>query len=114
MAKFKPGDPVWARVIDCNLDLIPIGEHAAIVSGEDFPRHIRPLGNGLIYGVDIPPWGLCVIREEFLRPRRDDYQQHEGLGARDQLNKPIFDPHERSKILGDILVPVKVRVRSAS
>ncbi|MFM9481413.1 hypothetical protein, partial [Streptomyces scabiei] len=29
-----------------------------------------------------------MATEHQLRPRRDDYQQHEALGSRDQLTKP--------------------------
>jgi hypothetical protein len=87
--KFKPGDPVWARRdrrdYENDGQTIPPGEYAAIVTkvlrvsefGQDY--RLRLLDNPLP-GVAAEPW---------LRPRRDDYQQHEPRVTREELDSVI-------------------------
>lgn len=92
--KYKAGDPVWAlRRAHYVNHHVPSGEHPGIVEGpyngylgearewyEVFiPAYPCPLSEGG------PTWAIC---ETVLRPRRDDYQQHEGLGSRENLTKP--------------------------
>lgn len=85
--KFNPGDPVWAN---SKGTVMPAGEHAGVVTemvycpnyGEDvtsvcIPAFPTESGLGrLFYTVNV-------------RPRRDDYQQHEDLGSMDDITKPI-------------------------
>lgn len=82
--KYNPGDPVWAF---SDGSRFPAGEYAGIVIG--------PTEGGEVlladYRIDIPSlpppkgdgWLLCQNR---LRPRRDDYQQHEPLGSMDKID----------------------------
>lgn len=88
--KFKAGDPVWVRSVD---EARPKGEYAGTVTlVTDVPC---PLHEARIYGVEVPSvpisgyegWAVC---EPFLRPRRDDYQQREPLGSRQDLDKPLI------------------------
>jgi hypothetical protein len=67
---------------------LPPGEYAAVVIDEPVPYWVVPWGTSPIYALDAEGYGCCAAREEYLRPRRDDYQQHEGLGSRDELVKP--------------------------
>lgn len=98
--KFSPGDLVWIRTYAKMEKRIPPGEHAAIVvrlyfTGED----------GQYYLIDVPSFparqyepsaltDMWVANERYLRPRRDDYQQHEGLGSRDKLIEPLNEVWE--------------------
>lgn len=92
MHKFKPGDPVWARrsveaTCPSVRDIAP-GEYAGIV--------VETLDIFSVYGwpvykvdvLDFRRFGLADCDERFLRLRRDDYQQHEGLGSIDSLRQP--------------------------
>jgi len=85
--RYNPGDPVWARNVGFNE--MPRGEHVAVIIGsEKRLSHMTPCGD--VYAVDVQgqppppsgPWVFCVC---CLRPRRDDYQQHEPIGARKDL-----------------------------
>ena len=89
--RFKAGDPVWAKVQSSSLPIcaanmgVPVGEHAAVIDA------------------CIPKWGGCYIitilaypcpdptgwmaYDQNLRPRRDDYQQHEGLSSREKIER---------------------------
>jgi hypothetical protein len=73
MSMYKPGDLVWAK---CETSSGEMLEQPATVTGiwnmlcDDHPKEY-------IYHLDIHP-GLCGT---LLRPRRDDYQQHEKLGS---------------------------------
>jgi hypothetical protein len=67
---------------------MPCGEiTGAVVAFEyDDPKY------GLIYCVSLLDWpGQWESDEKNLRPRRDDYQQYEGLGSRDKLTEPLGD-----------------------
>lgn len=83
--KFKAGDPVWVRVLIPH-NGIAVGEYAAVVIG------LGP-GRGSDYYVDVfgvpPPWygSYWEAREPYMRPRRDDYQQDEGLSSREEIDK---------------------------
>ena len=83
--KFYPGDPVWLRAVGAdksNEVLLPDGEHAAVVEKyceactmENLLIAFEPM-----YHVAVMPTNYRVSATEgCLRPRRDDYQQHEGL-----------------------------------
>jgi hypothetical protein len=91
--KFKPGDPVWARSNGYNF---PVGEYTAIViraTGINCPNHSVPYYDIEIETVPLPAgfdhWVIC---ERFLRPRRDDYQQHEPRVSQEDLLKSIQKP----------------------
>lgn len=93
MSKFKPGDPVWARAIPLPKSYfkpwqreIPPGEYAGNIVTID---RISDAGFP-VYHVSIQ-LGLSECGESYLRPRRDDYQQHEGKGDRSLLDKPLKD-----------------------
>lgn len=85
--KFSPGDPVWARQ-EKNMPTLPAGEHAGTVIA-------RPLNWYSRYEVDLlyhkPKFSWFGFLESELRPRRDDYQQHEGLGSMDKITEPLRD-----------------------
>lgn len=86
--KFSIGDPVWAR---SDGQVLTAGEYAGIVIDQ---YHLPNT-----YLVDIPtaparkfcpaPRDEWPCHESTLRPRRDDYQQHEGLGRREDLTTPV-------------------------
>lgn len=94
--KFKPGDLVWVHVepnSPCyQRKILGLGEYQGVV--------IR-------YAWEHPKWGTVWDVEiagesgewesdaAHMRPRRDDYQQHEGLGSMDKINQPL-DLTERS------------------
>jgi hypothetical protein len=95
--KFSPGDPVWAWTCGLPEWNIRPGEHAAVVlsictgvTGEC--EHSRPFPG---YEIDvlgtpcIAPGKTWCASPEYLRPRRDDYQQHEPLGSMNKI-KPLF------------------------
>jgi hypothetical protein len=93
--KFKVGDPVWAGSASPGstaTDLgVPIKELPAVVLGA---YEINDRGQSYyinLIGYQPPRAQGWTWRENNLRPRRDDYQQHEGLGARDQFTKPLAD-----------------------
>lgn len=92
MAKFKVGDPVWANDFR-NVFKVINGERAAVVTGI-VPRrtgHCRVCNRISGYLLDILPHS-GIACECCLRPRRDDYQQHEELGSMDQVRRAItFD-----------------------
>lgn len=94
MAKFKPGDSVWIRQppeATQSLNYLPVGEHPTVVKGlvED-PLCYWPDVQHYVLDMQPPPGRRRVVAPEFaLRPRRDDYQQHEGLGTREQLDDII-------------------------
>lgn len=86
MNTYNPGDPVWARASR----LLPVGEHAAVVI-ERLDHFLSGCCGGVGYTLDVlnypcsvpgKHWWACLCR---LRPRRDDYQQHEPLGTRQDL-----------------------------
>lgn len=89
--KFKAGDPVWAR---SEGDNAPSGEYKGIILYQE-KGSLCFLHNRFEYRVEIEgvpspetrPWLIC---ECYLRPRRDDYQQHEPLGSRKDLDKPLL------------------------
>lgn len=78
--KFKSGDLVWAQTW-------PYGKEVAAVvvsvAGKCRSDH-------WIYYVEslLNKGEVC---EPYIRPRRDDYQQHEPLGRRADLDKPLDD-----------------------
>lgn len=87
---FKVGDPVWGRIVtvrDCLTTGLPFGEHAAVITGSEF------IVGRIAYSVDILPDGM-LFWEKALRPRRDDYQQHEPRVRREDLpwNTPQKKP----------------------
>ena len=106
MPKFSPGDPVWAR---CDGVRFPLGEYAAVViESSPAAQFLTEFTKKQFYTVDIqncpPPPGRFgwTISEGFLRPRRDDYQQHEGLGSRDKLTNPLADEVVAKELLDAI------------
>jgi hypothetical protein len=86
--KFKAGDPVWVKHTDTRR------EYPAFII--KFLNDICPGHNAWLYELSIEgfpgQWDSC---EPWIRPRRDDYQQHEPLGSRADLTKP------RSSIMTD-------------
>lgn len=97
MPKFSPGDPVWLRAINIpgyQPNHIAPGEYSAVISPCTAPYWVEPYGVGPIYVLDVQAFDLCIAREEFIRPRRDDYQQHEKLGSMNEVFTPKLD--ERS------------------
>ena len=85
--KFKPGDLVWVRSSGPPRDGLPVGEYPGQVS-TIYQGPLQSLVNCPIYIVNVPeklPW---VCAETVLRPRRDDYQQHESLGSMDKILEP--------------------------
>lgn len=89
--KFSPGDPVWARSTGRNLkNQPPAGEYAATVLEEDSPdwyrieilSYLNPLTSDHVF------W----CKGKHLRPRRDDYQQHEPRSTRDDLDQILSTP----------------------
>ena len=76
--RFSAGDPVWAQVP-------PNGrEVAAVVLSL---VGLCPQGH-VVYNLHCDEFGEGEGCEPFIRPRRDDYQQHEPLGSRADLDKP--------------------------
>lgn len=99
MPKFNPGDPVWARVVmmDRPPSLpnaiwtgAPPGEYAAVIVTEVYRE---------TYMIDCislnRPGYDMLCGSHYLRPRRDDYQQHEGLGSREECDNLIRYGHKR-------------------
>lgn len=97
MAKFSPGDPVWARE-DGSGNLLSPGEYPAVIicvldwlssDGHLYYQIELPT-------ISLPEWSSwkAYTRENMLRPRRDDYQQHEQLDSMDEVFAPKLD--ERS------------------
>lgn len=85
---------MWATIQKDQLDDLPSGEHAAVVRAAlcAIPSFIDLTGFGPIQWINLCTSGRDIaIRESFLRPRRDDYQQHEGLGTLDQIKTPRSD-----------------------
>ncbi len=82
MPKFSPGDPVWVKHDGRRFGTVR--EYPAVIA-EISPDHpltflVSPTP---VYGIEVEgvprpasgrPW---VVSEPCLRPRRDDYQQHE-------------------------------------
>jgi hypothetical protein len=94
--KFKPGDLVWALVkplSDAAWHGVPPGEIPGVITGV----YTAP---DEAYSVDLPGYiapshfraGWWGFHYQF-RPRRDDYQQHEGLGSMDEIRK-LLTHHE--------------------
>jgi hypothetical protein len=79
--KFKAGDPVWAKHTETRR------EYPAFII--QFLNITCPGHDAWLYELSIESfpgrWACC---ESWLRPRRDDYQQHEPLGSRADLDKP--------------------------
>lgn len=79
--KYSPGDPVWAKHDSYTVEL------AAVII-----RFVKRCGaDHDMYEVDSAKESIGYCCEPYLRPRRDDYQQHEGLGSRDKLTEPVSD-----------------------
>ena len=92
MPKYNLGDPVWANDFK-NIVKVFNGEVPAVITSTEITRdrvYCRVCGAATGYGLDILP-GHLIACPCCLRPRRDDYQQHEGLGSRDQLRQPLAD-----------------------
>jgi hypothetical protein len=90
--KFKAGDPVWVKHNETRR------EYPAFII--QFLNIICPGHGAWFYELSIEGfpgrWDCC---EPWLRPRRDDYQQHEPLGSRADLTKPIMT----DKVFGEIV-----------
>lgn len=91
--QFKPGDPVWAR---SDGGSAPVGEHPATVvgsSGYTCQRHLTTEYYVLVNDYPSPApsheWRICGTH---LRPRRDDYQQHERLGSWSEVRHRATTP----------------------
>lgn len=90
--KFNPNDPVWVKSLGARVpDCIPAGEHAGVVVAwyESFQTIYGIPGYIVILCQD---YARIACAEHRLRPRRDDYQQHEPLGSRADLDKPASSP----------------------
>lgn len=100
--KFKSGDPVWVRSEGPPNDDPPKGEHAGVVLGEyDWPFGWPHTSYQVEVG-ESTPW---VCAEPCLRPRRDDYQQHEPRVSREDLLHNIKQPLDLTEqSLEEILV----------
>jgi hypothetical protein len=84
VVKFKPGDLVWIKVNSHSyahvIRQVPVGEIAGVVEQLDPPED---------YWCNMAGYsGSWCCDDKILRPRRDDYQQHEGLGSMDKINRP--------------------------
>lgn len=97
MAKFSPGDPVWSL---SHGRYRPAGEHPAVIlrliSVDEFcycECRTHSLEDCYVITETGLP-GLWCNHECRLRPRRDDYQQHEKRGSMDEVFTPKLD--ERS------------------
>lgn len=79
--KFKPGDPVWATLANG-------GEVPAVIDWiAPYAPYTCTEGHTVYNLRDGDDVGDCC--EPFIRPRRDDYQQHEPLGSRADLDNLI-------------------------
>lgn len=92
--KFNPGDPVWARLVEG-----PLPAHIASgtpYKGEHPATVVRPNG-AHCYKIDcldlapIKPYTGWIIHEKNLRPRRDDYQQHEARTTMRDIRDSLRD-----------------------
>jgi hypothetical protein len=88
--KFNPNAAVWAKVIPISgahrRAGIPCGEVPAVIKAFAYndPKY------DIIYDVALLDWpDAWEWDEKNLRPRRDDYQQHEGLGSMDKIGQPL-------------------------
>ena len=95
--KFKIGDPVWVRTNENERRCygVPAGEYPSVIISapvasfmhEGVWYHLEPFDD-----TRIP----CMAHETRLRPRRDDYQQHEPrvswTDLRDSLRAPEKEP----------------------
>jgi len=100
MPKYNLGDPVWANDFK-NIVKIFNGEVPAVITSTEITRdrvYCRVCGAATGYELDILP-GHLIACPCCLRPRRDDYQQHEGLGSVRVIDVIRFASKE------DILVP---------
>ena len=96
-AKFKPGDPVWAR---SDGSIFPAGEYAAVIlslKDEHCPGHNAAWYRLDVFAIGPAPFGDgWILCEHYIRPRRDDYQQHEPrvswTDLRDSLRAPEKEP----------------------
>jgi hypothetical protein len=90
--KFNPGDPVWVKITERYqghlTKSLPLGEIAGVVDGISSRRHISGY---TLYDVTIPQGKLWVVYYR-LRPRRDDYQQHEPRSTRADLDRILSQP----------------------
>lgn len=98
--KFKAGDPVWVLSVSTER---PTGEYAGVIIA--VTDKLCTAHDAILYGVEIPfcphPTGIAgwAVCEPYLRPRRDDYQQHEPLGSKKDLDK-ILSEDGRISIAG--------------
>lgn len=98
MSKFKIGDLVWVRSKGTN-GLIK-GEHAGIITSD---VHLQPSNPPPGCTPIAPPWYSVDIEnipvpapaktwgahETRLRPRKDDYQQHEPRSSQEKIKEII-------------------------
>jgi hypothetical protein len=90
--KFAAGDPIWARI-----ELNAREFRGVVIKYQPVLSQLSLSCHGEIYSVDVPgiPLPPGFIEQAFcvccLRPRRDDYQQREGLGSRANLVTPLAD-----------------------
>lgn len=88
--KFKINDPVWAQSNGTNF---PPGEMAATILAVVTDKTDKAYGGD--YRIDLQLHPLprngkgWLVFERRLRPRRDDYQQHEPLGSMLNIDKPL-------------------------
>lgn len=84
-SRFKTGDPVWARSRGM---YYPAGEYPAVLLRIDYW-----VGPQAVWIMDVftMPGMEYTCGESQLRPRRDDYQQHEPLGRMTDTDKPLAD-----------------------
>lgn len=95
--KFSLGDSVWVRPGTADPLECPVKkETAAIVISIEDPAYIcRACGSVYYYKVDVAlKWFICECR---LRPRQDDYQQHEGLGCLDGIRTLVLTKEETER-----------------
>lgn len=95
MPKFRPGDLAWMRCT--KTDEIPAGEYPIAIIA------ILPylLCNQYVYRTDFPPhfpYQAVSALEHRLRPRRDDYQQHEPLSSISVTSWVLTSLHEKDLI----------------
>lgn len=98
--KFKPGDPVWVRTR--GIPEATAGEYPAVILGVSTSRGLP------WYRIDVITvrGRIWIANERNLRPRRDDYQQHEGLGSRDDLLKPLDETVTIVEIVNEALAEI--------
>lgn len=85
--KYNPGDLVWVRISNA-------GECPGVIQGPfSLPFPFVTLCGKSAYHVELisSVYSFGQFCTCMLRPRRDDPQQLEGLGSRDQLTHPLAD-----------------------